>query len=235
MQRSITVRVKRFGQCGLIICTTLLTTGFAPLCAKPLEHVEEQTHKEAKVEAAVSSPIKAKVEDNLDINLQTPATIQANQATYSLTQALSNKYLNRVKRYLNSPILGKFQLTSRFGIRKDPINGQSKKHLGIDLSITAGTPIIAVARGQVVKAGWHHAYGFNIEIEHSPRWRTRYAHARLLYVVSGQNVESGQFIGQVGSTGRSTGPHLHFEVWRNGEPIDPFLVVRGLPKSSNRH
>lgn len=168
----------------------------------------------------------------MPVYAQTQATLQVNQPTYSLKQTLSNMHLSRVKNYLILPILGQVQLTSKFGVRRDPINGGFKKHLGIDLATSAGTPIIAVAAGRVHQAGWHHAYGFNIEIEHTPTWCTRYAHARLLYVVSGQYVEAGQFIGQVGSTGRSTGPHLHFEVWRNGIPIDPFLVVQGLPKSS---
>lgn len=209
MQRSIAVRVKGFGQRGLIVCVTFLTTGLVPFCAQPAQQVKEQ--------------MQANVEG------------MASLVTYSLKQALSQMYLNRIKKQLNIPILGEAQLTSKFGVRKDPVSGEVKKHLGIDLSTAAGTPIIAVVGGQVVKAGWHDAYGLNIEIEHTPKWRTRYAHARLLYVVTGQYVEAGQFIGQVGSTGRSTGPHLHFEVWRNGEPIDPFLVIQGLPKMSNHH
>lgn len=209
MQRSIAVRVKSFGQRELIVCVTFLTLGLASFCAQPSQQAKEKMH--TNVEG------------------------KSHQVTYSLKQALSQMYLNRIKSHLNLPILGEIQLTSKFGVRKDPVSGEVKKHLGIDLSSAAGTPIIAVAGGQIVKAGWHHAYGLNIEIEHTPKWRTRYAHARLLYVVTGQYVEAGQFIGQVGSTGRSTGPHLHFEVWRNGEPIDPFLVVQGLPKKSIRH
>jgi murein DD-endopeptidase MepM/ murein hydrolase activator NlpD len=209
MQRSITVRVKGFGKRGLIVCATFLTIGLAPFCAQPSQQVKDHMHTH--------------LED------------KGNLVTYSLRQALSELYLNRIKKHLASPVLGEIQLTSKFGVRKDPISGEIKKHLGIDLSTAAGNPIIAVTGGQVVKAGWHHTYGLNIEIEHTPKWRTRYAHARLLYVVTGQHVEAGQFIGQVGSTGRSTGPHLHFEVWRNGEPIDPFSVVQVLPKMSNHH
>lgn len=209
MQPTIAVRVKGFGLQSLIVCGTFLMVGLAPFCAQPSQQVKEQMH--TNVEG------------------------RANLATYSLKQALNQMYLNRVKKHLISPILGEVRLTSKFGVRKDPISGEVKKHLGIDVSTSAGTPIIAVAGGQVLKAGWHHTYGLNIEIEHTPTWRTRYAHARLLYVITGQYVEAGQFIGQVGSTGRSTGPHLHFEVWRNGEPIDPFLVVQGMPKMSYRH
>lgn len=208
MQPTIAVRVKVYGLKILIVCGTFFAVGLAPFFAQPSQQVKKQTH--------------------------TNAEGRAHLAIYSLKQALSQMYLNRVKKYLNLPILGEMRLTSKFGVRKDPISGELKKHLGIDVSTSAGTPIIAVAGGQVVKAGWHHIYGLNIEIEHTPTWRTRYAHARLLYVVTGQYVEAGQFIGQVGSTGRSTGPHLHFEVWRNGEPIDPFLVVQGMPKMGNR-
>jgi len=209
MQRSIAVRVKGLGYCDLIACAAVLAVAYAPLFAQ----------------TQIQEPIQT----------QTKAQTQVYQATYYLAQSLNQMYLNRVKNYLNVPILGEIQLTSRFGARQDPISGNIKNHHGVDLSSATGTPIIAVASGQVVKAGWHSAYGFNIEIEHTPSWRTRYAHARLLYVISGQYIEAGQFIGQVGSTGRSTGPHLHFEVWRNGEPIDPILVVQGLTLSTNRH
>jgi len=154
---------------------------------------------------------------------------------YKLRQILLNMQLKRIKRYLNVPILGKMRLSSNFGMRQDPVYGGVKKHNGVDLSSPSGTPILAVASGRVVSAGWHYAYGLNIEIEHGPGWRSRYAHAKLLYVKVGQTVDSGQFIGQVGSTGRSTGPHLHFEIWQNGQPIDPYLVVKGLPVRHKRY
>lgn len=154
---------------------------------------------------------------------------------YKLRQILLNMQLKRIKCYLNVPILGQMRLSSNFGMRQDPVHGGVKKHRGVDLSSPPGTPILAVASGRVVSAGWHHAYGLNIEIEHGPSWRSRYAHAKLLYVKKGQAVESGQFIGQVGSTGRSTGPHLHFEIWQNGQPIDPYLVVKGLPVRHKRY
>lgn len=147
--------------------------------------------------------------------------------THSLKQMLDNQYLNRIKRHLTSPILGQIKITSNFGLRKDPLWGRWTHHAGIDLAATPGTPILAVATGLIRYAGWHPTLGNYVDIEHSPRWRSRYAHARLLYVLTGQHVYAGQFIGQVGSTGRSTGPHLHFEVWLDGQPFNPNRVIAG--------
>lgn len=111
--------------------------------------------------------------------------------------------------------------SSNFGYRIDPFTGQSSFHEGIDFVAETGTPIVAAASGKVVYAGWHPQYGKMIEIDHGNGLLSRYAHASHLAVDEGDLVVSGQRVGAVGSTGRSTGPHLHFEVRLNGVPQNP--------------
>jgi murein DD-endopeptidase MepM/ murein hydrolase activator NlpD len=119
--------------------------------------------------------------------------------------------------------------SSNFGFRIDPFNGQRSFHEGIDFPAEAGTPIVAAASGKVVTAEWHPEYGRMIEIDHGNGLLSRYAHASRMLVKVGDLVVRGQEVGTVGSTGRSTGPHLHFEVRLNGVPQNParFLQSTG--------
>ncbi len=118
--------------------------------------------------------------------------------------------------------------SSNFGYRIDPFSGQQSFHEGIDFPADPGTPIVAAASGLVVESGWHPQYGKIVQIDHGNGLVSRYAHASQLGVKEGDLVVRGQQIGAVGSTGRSTGPHLHFEVRLNGVPQNP---VRFLGKS----
>lgn len=110
---------------------------------------------------------------------------------------------------------------SSFGWRVDPINGQSALHTGLDFQADQGTPILAAAGGVVVSQEYHPAYGNMLEIDHGNDLITRYAHASKTMVKKGDLIKRGQLIAEVGTTGRSTGPHLHFEVLVNGTPQDP--------------
>lgn len=110
---------------------------------------------------------------------------------------------------------------SAFGFRIDPITGQSALHTGLDFPADTGTPIVAAAGGVVIAQEYHAAYGNLVEIDHGNALVTRYAHASKVHVKKGDIVKSGQKIAEVGSTGRSTGPHLHFEVWVAGVPQNP--------------
>lgn len=112
-------------------------------------------------------------------------------------------------------------LGSAFGWRIDPFTGRSALHTGLDYQADPGTPIAAAAGGVVVTAEVHPAYGNMIEIDHGNDLVTRYAHASRLLVKKGDLVKRGQKVAEVGSTGRSTGPHLHFEVLVQGVPQDP--------------
>lgn len=121
---------------------------------------------------------------------------------------------------------------SNFGTRIDPFTGRQAGHEGIDFIAPTGTPILAAAAGVVVDAKWHPGYGNMIEVEHNNKTTTRYAHASKLLVKPGDIVRLGETIALVGSTGRSTGPHLHFEVRVNGIAQNPnkFLEKHGLPR-----
>lgn len=111
-------------------------------------------------------------------------------------------------------------ITSRFGTRKDPISGEIKTHGGTDIASATGTSILAAADGTVISATWHNSYGYYVKIKHNDTYSTLYAHCSALFVSAGQAVKQGQVIAQVGSTGYSTGPHLHFEVIQNGVRVD---------------
>jgi murein DD-endopeptidase MepM/ murein hydrolase activator NlpD len=134
-----------------------------------------------------------------------------------------------------SASIGAIPITSGFGIRKDPLDGSMRFHNGIDMAAPAGTPFHAVDRGTVVFAGMLGTFGNTVVVDHPNGDRTLYAHASRVLVQAGQEVEPDQEIGTVGSTGRSTGPHLHFELRRNGESINPneILDLRS-PLSKNR-
>lgn len=110
---------------------------------------------------------------------------------------------------------------SGFGLRIDPITGQSAMHEGIDFITQPGAPIVAAAGGVVIAAEWHHSFGNMIEIDHGGEIVTRYAHTSTMLVKPGDIVKRGQKIAEVGSTGRSTGPHLHFEVRYQGLAQNP--------------
>lgn len=112
-------------------------------------------------------------------------------------------------------------ITSPFGMRVDPVTGQYQLHSGIDIGADYGVPITASADGSVIYAGWYGGYGNAIIIDHGGGWSTLYAHCSAMYVSPNQPVRQGQVIGAVGATGWATGPHLHFEIRRNGVPLDP--------------
>ncbi|MEO7854286.1 MAG: M23 family metallopeptidase [Rubrivivax sp.] len=120
------------------------------------------------------------------------------------------------------------EMTSTFGNREDPFTGRRAFHAGVDFAASAGAAIRAAAAGTVSFAGFHPAYGWMVEIEHGNQLTTRYAHASSLKVTRGQLVRAGDTVASVGSSGRSTGPHLHFEVLRQGQPIDPRLYLSAL-------
>lgn len=122
------------------------------------------------------------------------------------------------------PVLG-VPISSGFGHREDPFTGQIARHTGYDYPAAPGTPILASAGGRVRVAGPHGAYGKTVEIDHGAGLVTRYGHASRVLVKVGDILLPGQPIALVGSTGRSTGPHLHFEVIRNGLQVNPGLYL----------
>ncbi|HEX8192747.1 MAG TPA: peptidoglycan DD-metalloendopeptidase family protein [Allosphingosinicella sp.] len=130
--------------------------------------------------------------------------------------------VGRVTAGLTQPVPGR--ITSGFGYRTHPILGYRRFHRGLDIGAGHGTPILATTDGVVARAGWGGGYGNVVELRHGGGLATRYGHMSRIAVAGGQRVRQGQVIGYVGSTGLSTGPHLHYEMFRNGELVDPRSV-----------
>ena len=117
-------------------------------------------------------------------------------------------------------------ISSYFGVRPDPFDGKSERHTGIDIATPYGTPVHAVAEGMVTFAGVRSGYGNVVEIDHGNGYMTRYAHNSKLDAHPGEHVQVGEVIAQAGSTGRSTGSHVHFEVWYHGRVVNPLAFAR---------
>lgn len=123
-------------------------------------------------------------------------------------------------------------VTSTFGTRRDPLLGTLALHSGMDFRSAIGSAVRATGAGVVVHAGWNGGYGNMVEVDHGGGLTTRYGHMSEISVRSGQKVQAGDLLGKSGSTGRSTGPHLHYEVRRNGEATDPLPFIRAGSKIS---
>jgi len=164
----------------------------------------------------------------LRIHLDLDALIRrANLVSASFREA-SDSLNSHVQRLAATPSIMPTEgfLTSNFAmIRYHPILHINRAHEGIDITAAYGTPIIAPAGGRVVRVGWENGYGLAVEIDHGYGVRTRYAHQSRTAVVVGQMLKRGDRIGYVGSTGLSTGPHLHYEVLIEGRPTDPLRFV----------
>lgn len=124
------------------------------------------------------------------------------------------------------------KLTSDFGMRWHPVLGGRRQHKGVDLAAPVGTPIHAAADGTVERADWYSSYGLYVALEHGGDIETRYGHMSRLNVAAGQRVRKGDIIGYVGTTGRSTGPHLHYEVRIAGEAVNPVPYLQSGAASS---
>ncbi|HAP98459.1 peptidase M23 [Rhodospirillum rubrum] len=111
-------------------------------------------------------------------------------------------------------------------MREDPVNGRLSRHEGLDMGAPMDTPVSATGPGKVVYAGWRGRYGRVVEIDHGMGLSTRYAHLRTIKVQLGQSVGRGDVIGALGNSGRSTGPHLHYEVRVNGNPRNPTVFLK---------
>jgi murein DD-endopeptidase MepM/ murein hydrolase activator NlpD len=124
------------------------------------------------------------------------------------------------------PVVGEIEFTSGFGVRSDPFLGRPAMHTGLDFRAATGDPVRATANGKVASSGWSGGYGRMVEIDHGNGLSTRYGHLSEINVKVGDSVRIGQVIGTVGSTGRSTGPHLHYETRIDGEAVDPQKFLR---------
>jgi murein DD-endopeptidase MepM/ murein hydrolase activator NlpD len=126
--------------------------------------------------------------------------------------------------FSHAPTAGR--VTAGFGPRNDPFSGALAFHAGVDIAAPLGTPVVAPAAGRVTRIVLgHEGYGDMIEVDHGGGYRLRYAQLSRIDVREGESVSAGQQIGGVGNSGRATGTHLHFEVWRDGVPLDPATVA----------
>ena len=148
---------------------------------------------------------------------------------------LARAHVDRLTRTLanvpvRKPMTGELDASSGFGVRTDPFLGRPAMHTGIDLRGQPGDPVRATAAGAVSQAGWNGGYGKLVEIDHGNGLSTRYGHLSEISVAAGQTVKIGQILGRLGSTGRSTGAHLHYETRVEGDAIDPQKFLRAGDK-----
>ena len=176
-----------------------------------LEEISEQT--ELQIEALIR---EKQSEDRARREAQRRAALLAGQAPPPLAGAPGE---------LSWPVSG--PISSPFGMRTNPISGRFLMHTGIDIAVEMGTTVTAAADGRVISAGWNDGgYGNLIIIDNGGSMSTLYAHLSQIFVTSDQEVKRGQAIGAAGSTGESTGPHVHFEVRIDGKPVDPMSYLR---------
>ena len=151
-----------------------------------------------------------------------------NISLVSLNQRLDRWY--DLTTLQNSLPIGKpvdrIRVTSPFGARGDPFQGSPAHHEAVDLGGMIGEPVYATAPGKVVRTGSWGWYGNMVEIDHGLGFRTRYAHMEKIFVTKGETVRAGDRIGTVGNTGRSTGPHLHYEIRIRGIAVDPMKFIK---------
>ena len=145
----------------------------------------------------------------------------------NVARAQVNQYTNTLVTVpVRKPILGEIDMSSPFGMRMDPFMKGPAIHSGIDMRGDTGDPVRVTANGTVVTAGWNGGYGNMVEVDHGNGFATRYGHMSKIEVKVGQHVRIGETIGRIGSTGRSTGPHLHYETRIDGEAVDPQKFLR---------
>ncbi|HSS44083.1 MAG TPA: M23 family metallopeptidase, partial [Thermoanaerobaculia bacterium] len=141
--------------------------------------------------------------------------------------ALESQFARRSAIVSSTPTVAPVRglLNSGFGTRQDPFTGEEAYHSGLDISTRRDEPVLATAEGVVIKSGWSGDYGKTVEIAHATGFTTVYGHLDAILVKEGQRVNRGERVGLVGSTGRSTGPHLHYEVRQGGRVVNPLDYI----------
>ena len=186
-------------------------------------------HSVAKNEtlAGIASKYGVAVETLLDVNDLSTSVLQAGQNifipgarldSYSLKMALGELF--------KCPITAKWRLSSAYGNRADPFTGVKKFHTGMDMAAPTGTPVKATLDGKVVAVSFNQVYGNYVIVSHINGYQSLYAHLHAATVKVGQRINQGEKLGLVGSTGYSTGPHLHFTVYKNGKLVNPQELIK---------
>jgi murein DD-endopeptidase MepM/ murein hydrolase activator NlpD len=176
--------------------------------------------------AAGAGPASSQMPDLSSQLLQLEQRVDLRDVQLSaLENVIVGRQISDAVRPAGRPV-GEGAISSYFGERSDPFTGEEGFHKGLDFAGTAGEPVVAVAAGIVTWAGERSGYGTLVEINHGNGYVTRYAHNESTLVAVGQSVSRGEHIALMGSTGHSTGPHVHFEVLHNGTQIDPLMFVK---------
>ncbi len=181
-----------------------------PAMGGPQEQLPDSGYKAPTIDQAIAE-LEAELEDR-EIQLDVLSTLIKNRKI-------------REDAFIAGRPIRRGWMSSRYGRRTDPFNGRLAWHAGMDFAGKEGSDIVAVASGVVTWASDRSGYGLMIEINHGSGYSTRYAHCKELDVSVGDVVRKGQTIAAMGSTGRSTGPHVHFEVYKNGRTVDPAAYI----------
>ncbi len=190
------------------------------------------TVSEGESLAGLSAKYQVPVEDILDINDLDSYDLTAGTRLFIPGAKLDTQSLQRAMgENFICPITASYRVSSNFGDRKDPITGVDSYHTGIDLACPKGTPIKAAMSGTVVRASWSNVFGNYVIIKHLDGYQTLYGHMSKIEVKNGAFVNQGTQIGLVGSTGYSTGPHLHFSVYKNGKLVNPSTLLKNISKN----
>ncbi|MCT8090246.1 M23 family metallopeptidase [Acinetobacter sp. C_4_1] len=194
-----------------------------------VDRIEQLTRTLAQGSYAESNDIDLPAETRMNVQLR-EKTIELNNESLAkkYRSTSSNTYSSNAYSWLVShPLPDMKRVSSNFGGRT--MGGRAENHSGLDLSAPSGTPIYATGPGVVTKSGWGTGYGQYVEINHGNGYLTRYAHASRLIARVGDRVEAGEHIANVGCTGRCTGPHLHYEVVKDGQRKNPSTYLAMLP------
>ncbi|MBS7241424.1 M23 family metallopeptidase [Treponema sp.] len=176
---------------------------------------------------SISKKYGASVTDIVDTNDLTSEILKEGMELFIPGARLDSNTLQRAMgEIFTNPLKTKYRITSRFGYRLDPITGVASTHKGLDMACPTGTPIYACRSGRVMKSAFSSLYGNYIVVEHVDGYQTLYAHMSKSLVKKGDKVSQGSKIGLVGSTGYSTGPHLHLTIYKNYKPVDPLTVIK---------
>ncbi len=186
-------------------------------------------HKVASGESLNSISVKyhVSVEEILDVNDLSSESLVLGQELFIPGAKMDKTALrNAMGETFACPLPKDWRLTSHFGNRIDPISGVRRSHTGIDMALPKGTPIKAAMGGKVITATFSPIFGYYVVIDHGNGYQSLYGHMTKFVVKAGQYVSQGQKIGNLGSTGYSTGPHLHFTVYKNGKLVDPLPLIK---------
>jgi murein DD-endopeptidase MepM/ murein hydrolase activator NlpD len=187
--------------------------------ARPTSSIRTKAIAAALLLTASGAPALAQTGDTTP-NAQAAAQFQAIFQSWKKLATVNVASSGAISIPSTLPI-SKFTFSSAYGVRSDPFAGSAAMHAGIDLASPSGTPIYATADGIVDRAEWFGGYGNMVEIEHGKGVATRYGHMSRIAAHPGQRIKRGDLIGYVGSTGRSTGNHLHYEVRIDGRAVNP--------------